>query len=87
MILDKKKNMHLRRFLTQSKENVKKKVLKKVSGVPQGSMPGPLKLFCTVCIIDPTKCRCKNTFKASILKTNKQNFLHRDVHNNLNIMV
>lgn len=25
MILDKKKNMHLRRFLTQSKENIKKK--------------------------------------------------------------
>lgn len=83
MILDKKKNMHLRRFLTQSKENVKKKV----SGVPQGSMSGPLKLLCTVCIIDPTKCRCKNTFKASLLKTNKQKFLHRDVHNNLNVMV
>lgn len=84
MILDKKKNMHLRRFLTQSKENIKKK---KVSGVPQGSMSGPLKLLCSVCIIDPTKCRCKNTFRASLLKTNKQNFLHRDVHNNLNVMV
>lgn len=50
-------------------------------------MSGPLKLLCSVCIIDPTKCRRKNTFKASLLKTNNQKFLQQDVYNNLNVMV